>query len=77
MRYDLSPAYRSKTDPVLRYWTGPSSERIGQRLCTRPTGTGVNDAGRKPESRYGDASYGDCVHQICVNDLYHHSNVAP
>jgi hypothetical protein len=47
-----------------------SDEPIGIQLDSSRTGTGVNDEGRSPQSRYFDANEirGDCVHQIVVND---------
>ncbi len=76
MRYDISQA---------RYGGGPGlyggryclfwecQEPVGQNLCTSPDGTGVNQEGRKTDTRYADAASdrGDCVDKICVNDLYH------
>lgn len=72
MRYSISNAYRGA--PGTRYclfWVG--QEVVGQGVCNLPSGTGVNKAGRKPFSRYGDTTQGKgaCVHKICVNDLYH------
>jgi hypothetical protein len=67
MRYAVSNAYNDRGD---RYYV---TESVGQKLCALPTGTGVNEKDRKPQSRYGDADEGKgaCVNQICVNDLYH------
>jgi hypothetical protein len=72
MRYDCSTAYTK--DASGRYCLLMDfGEPVGQGLCTSPTGTGVNAAGRVPASRYGDAAAdkGDCVDKFCVNDLYH------
>jgi len=51
-----------------------SQEPVGQGLCTSPDGTGVNEIGRKPKSRYLMSSEGKgaCADKICVNDLYHY-----
>lgn len=72
MRYDCSDSYW-RDDSSRYYLQGVDKEAVGQGLCSSPTGTGVNTAGRFPNSRYGDAApdKGDCVDQICVNDLYH------
>jgi hypothetical protein len=72
MRYTAAQAYVAPAragQPNVRYYTGPV-EQIGVRLCTLPTGTGVNSAEHQPQSRYGDAARGDCTSQICVNDLH-------
>jgi hypothetical protein len=72
MRYTAAQAYVAPPrpgEPNVRYYVGPV-EQIGFRLCTLPTGTGVNSKDHVPQSRYGDAERGDCTHQICVNDLY-------
>jgi hypothetical protein len=47
-----------------------SDEPIGLQLDRSRQGTGVNDSGHSPQSRYFDANEirGDCVHQIVVND---------
>jgi len=71
MRYHLADAYVSSSDPGVRYWV-PDDEPIGNTLCVSPAGTGVNAAGRLPQSRYGDAQQGGCRHQICVNDAMDH-----
>jgi hypothetical protein len=72
MRYDCSEAFTIGGDG--RYcliWEG--QEPVGQGLCTSPDGTGVNEIGRKPISRYSESSNGRgaCADKICVNDLYH------
>jgi hypothetical protein len=72
MRYTAAQAYVApprRGEPNVRYYVGPV-EQIGLRLCTLPTGTGVNSKDHVPQSRYGDAERGDCTHQIDVNDLY-------
>jgi hypothetical protein len=67
MRYIISSAYRSDTQGNLRFWADPP-ERIGRGVCTSKTGTGVNQAGRTPQARYGVAGDGDCQLQIRVRD---------
>ncbi len=69
MRYDCALAYMKGVD--LRYYLQPwDQEKPGQRLCTSAEGTGVNDEGRAPQSRYGDAAKdrGDCVDYVRVKD---------
>ncbi|MDA8136843.1 MAG: hypothetical protein M0T82_19650, partial [Desulfobacteraceae bacterium] len=73
MRYSNSET-RTGSAPNIRYclvWE--CQEPVGQGLCTSPTGTGVNEEGRKTGSRYGNCAsgQGDCTDHICVNDLYH------
>ncbi|MBA3027948.1 MAG: hypothetical protein FP816_03920 [Desulfobacteraceae bacterium] len=71
MRYDCSESYYGYT---THFWLSLQDEEpVGQGLCVGSSGTGVNKAGRKPYSRYGDADAGKgaCADQICVNDLYH------
>ena len=67
MRYDAATGYVSTTDPLLRYTT---KETPGTTLCDSVAGTGVNDSGRTPQSRFGDAASGRgrCKLQILVND---------
>jgi hypothetical protein len=72
MRYDCSEAFTSGGDrQYCLIWEG--QEPVGQGLCTSPDGTGVNEIGRKPISRYSESSNGRgaCADKICVNDLYH------
>ena len=71
MRYDISQAAfgGGGGGRFCLFWEG--QEPVGQGLCTSSDGTGVNDPGRKPESRYYHAAKGNCADQICVNDLYH------
>lgn len=78
MRYWIAFAYRSLTEPNVRYLSG--GEIRGTIHCTSANGTGINDAGRLPQSRYGTAATaanggpdvkanrGDCKHQLRVND---------
>ena len=79
MRYWVAHAYPAIADPTVRYLT--HGEIRGTALCLNRTGTGINDAGRSPQSRYGDAATrgnggpivildrGDCLHQVRVNDF--------
>jgi hypothetical protein len=68
MRYVVAKAYKSQSNPSVRYWV--SSEPIGTTLCRTNSGTGINAPGRTPQPRYGDAQTGrgDCYHQVRVND---------
>lgn len=67
MRYDDATAYRSQADSKVRYIV---EEAVGTGLCNGFVGTGVNDSGHQPQSRYGDARSGRgfCRSQILVND---------
>jgi hypothetical protein len=79
MRYDCSFAYKSMADIAVRYLS--NGERTGVGLCRATAGTGVNVAGRNPQSRYGSAATaanggpnvqadrGKCKTQLRVNDL--------
>ncbi|MCM2286122.1 MAG: hypothetical protein NDI81_15155 [Desulfobacula sp.] len=71
MRYDISTAIPDRFSRYCLVWE--CQEPVGQGLCASPAGTGVNQMGRKPFSRYVDAASGrgNCTDQICVNDLYH------
>ena len=76
MRYDIARAYPQRNSLDVRFWV-KGDEMTGLFFCTTATGTGVNLAGRVPQSRYGDAANagapngrGNCKGQICVNDLY-------
>jgi hypothetical protein len=67
MRYAMASAYRPSPSSDVRYWiTG--SERPGTRLCSTRTGTGVNQRGRDPRTRYGDAAEGACKDRVRVRD---------
>ena len=68
MRYDDASGYIPNADPTSVCYT--PGETAGTSLCTSRTGTGINDSGRSPQARYGDASFGlgNCVGQILVND---------
>lgn len=68
MRYDNAQAYASSV--VLRNRYASFTEVVGVLLCNTSAGTGVNEEGRLPQSRYGPASpgRGACMNQILVND---------
>ncbi len=68
MRYDDARGYFSKSDGSVIYLV--DAEPAGFSLCTDGKGTGVNDANRLPQARYGDSvqGRGDCRDQILVND---------
>ncbi len=68
MRYDDARAYQSTADSHTIYFV--DAEPAGFALCTQALGTGINDAGRSPQSRYGDSvqGRGNCRGQILVND---------
>jgi hypothetical protein len=68
MRYDDSSGYFSKAAPGTIYYTPGEAEGIS--ICTSAAGTGINDAGRSPQPRYGDAApgRGNCIKQVLVND---------
>jgi len=70
MRYRCAKIYLNSAG---RYVVCADEEITGLSLCTNGQGTGVNEPGRKPEPRYGNATAGkgDCKKQICVNDKYH------
>ena len=74
MRYYFAKYCESKLAPAMGqqmyYLITPGTERIGMEICRSGKGTGVNDAGHKPQSRYGDTTgeAGNCFKQICPND---------
>jgi hypothetical protein len=71
MRYYFAKFYQAKNKPQKTlYVVTPGTERIGLTLCRAITGTGLNDQGHKPQSRYGNAAggEGDCFSKICPND---------
>jgi len=79
MRYEVSQAYPSLTEPKVRYLAIPK-EKQGRGICSSADGTEVNAPDRRtPQPRYGNAamtagsgvkmSRGDCKHQIRVNDM--------
>lgn len=70
MRYYFAQFAESKAGKDKYYFLEPGTEPIGVLLCRDSHGTGVNAAGRTPQSRYGDAAAdcGNCFAQICPND---------
>jgi hypothetical protein len=71
MRYSFAQAYERRGVPnAYFYISRKHTERLGLELCRSATGKGVNDAGRKPQPRYGDAAkaWGPCVERIVFND---------
>lgn len=70
MRYYFSTLYEAIGRKDTLYLATPGSERIGIAICHSGAGTGINAAGHKPQSRYGNtaAGEGDCFSQICPND---------
>jgi hypothetical protein len=68
MRYDCALCYINNSYKYVL-----CEEVFGLSLCTDGQGTGVNEPGRKPEPRFGNATAGkgNCKKQICVNDKYH------
>jgi hypothetical protein len=71
MRYNSAEAYIPAGFPGVRFWTG-GNEPAGVDLTNHPVGTGVNDPGRRPRPRYGDADVanqrGNDRDQVSVND---------
>lgn len=71
MRYYFAKYYEAKGRPEKTlYLVTPGTEHIGMEICHSGTGTGINAAGHKPQSRYGNAAgdAGNCFEQICPND---------
>jgi len=70
MRYYFAELYPVRGRENAYFLVTPGSEPFGLQLCRTKTGTGVNAASRKPQSRYGDAGPygGDCFGQITPND---------
>lgn len=68
MCYDNAQSYKFREGTDLRFWLFDNP--IGDSLCKKAAGSGVNEAGRIPQSRYGPAraGRGDCFHQILVTD---------
>jgi hypothetical protein len=80
MRYWIADAYRSNSDPRIRYLS--PGEIRGTNLCSTTAGTGINATNHRPQSRYGSAATpananspwikdnrGKCQDQLRVNDL--------
>jgi hypothetical protein len=70
MRYACAYGYKDNSG---NYEIFADREKFGLDICPDGQGTGVNEPGRKPEPRYGNATAGkgNCPKQICVNDKYH------
>ncbi len=71
MRYYFAKLYQKKGQDSAFYFISDSrSERAGLELCRLPVGTGINDKGRNPQPRYGDAAAtrGACAASIIFND---------
>lgn len=70
MRYYFAKFYEATARKETLYLATPGTERIGIDVCHSGTGTGINAANHKPQSRYGNAAAGegDCFSQICPND---------
>lgn len=71
MRYYFAKVYAKKGTRNAYYWiSNRRSERAGLDLCRSGAGTGVNDKGRRPRPRYGDAGpgRGACVSTLIFND---------
>ncbi|MDB5171240.1 MAG: hypothetical protein JWN51_13 [Phycisphaerales bacterium] len=71
MRYSFASLYDKKGKSFAWYYISQKhSERLGMELCTSAKGTGINDARRKPQPRYGDAmrGWGPCADRIIFND---------
>lgn len=79
MRYWVADAYKSNSDPQIRYLS--PGEIRGTILCNTTAGTGVNAPSHRPQSRYGSAATpanggpnirdnrGKCKDQLRINDL--------
>ena len=70
MRYFFAEYYPAIGQANTYYLVPSGTEPLGSGICERGEGTGVNDAGRSPQSRYSDASpsRGVCRYWVCVND---------
>ena len=80
MRYYFAKFYDAKSAAERTvYLVTPGTERIGIDICHAGTGTGINAAGHKPQSRYGSAAgdAGNCFEQICPNDAIPPRKVKP
>lgn len=71
MRYDLAKCYLNYANQYVLF---EDAEVTGGGFCATTDGSGVNEHGRKPETRYGDADIagkrGNCLKKLCVNDKY-------
>ena len=70
MRYNYAAYYPVTGRPDVYYEVPEGTEPLGIDLCETVFGTGVNDRGRSPQSRYKDAARdrGECKWWVCVND---------
>ena len=70
MRYSAAHVYMNRASKYVLF---REDEEVGLSICDDGQGTGVNEPGREPEPRYGDAAAGrgNCEKQICVNDKNH------
>jgi len=70
LRYNLAGAYVHPRRPADGRVVVPDGELSGRTFCENPAGTQINDAGRKPWPRYGDAGpkAGNCKAQLNVRD---------
>ncbi|MDB5171241.1 MAG: hypothetical protein JWN51_14 [Phycisphaerales bacterium] len=71
MRYSFASLYEKKGKSFAWYYISQThSEKLGMELCRSAKGTGINDPGRKPQPRYGDAmrGWGPCADRIVFND---------
>jgi hypothetical protein len=71
MRYSFAQLYEKKGKSLAWYYvTDKHTERLGMGLCTAALGTGINEPGRKPQPRYGNAApgWGPCADRIIFND---------
>jgi hypothetical protein len=74
MRYDDTIAFIPSKPPDVRVLASDFASGSGVDLTDHPIGTGVNDPGRKPLSRFGDADTahqrGNDRSQVDVNDSH-------
>lgn len=70
LRYADKQAYLAKGNARLRYIPDKAQWKMRTHLCTAKQGTGVNEPGHAPQSRYGPAPSGNCAAQLVVNDKF-------
>jgi hypothetical protein len=71
MRYYFAKLYEKRGKANAYYFISKQrTEHAGMTLCKSAKGSGINDPGRKPQPRYGDAQagYGGCGEWIVFND---------
>ena len=70
MRYFMARVYPITGAENHYYYVPPGTEPLGVQICDSGSGTGVNEAGRAPQSRYFEAApgRGDDRSKLCVND---------